>query len=156
MQSEWAARLRAVPGDFRTAIAGVDDHTLRHRPAAGEWSAIEVVGHLVDKMGLWRERVERIASEEWPWLPGYDQDASVRNHAYQQSDPQALLNQLAERCERFAAIVERLPNTALEWQGVHEEQGPLTLRQCIEVPLESLPGHLAQLRAALAGTSDAR
>ncbi len=66
MQSEWAARLRAVPEDFRAALSGADDRALRHRPAPGEWSAVEVVGHIVDKMDAWRERVERIAGEERP------------------------------------------------------------------------------------------
>lgn len=147
-QTQWAARLRAVPDAFRAALAGADDRALRHRPAPTEWSAIEVVGHIVDKMGLWRERVERIAGAERPWLPGYDQDAAVREHTYQQGDPQALLDQLAQRCERFAAVVERLPDAMLDRQGVHEERGPMTLRQCIEVPLGSIPDHLAQLRAA--------
>lgn len=155
MQSEWAAHLRAIPDDFRAALSSADDRALRHRPASGEWSAVEVVGHLVDKMDAWRERVVRIAGEERPRLPGYDQDASVRDHAYQQGDPQALLDQLTQQCERFAAVVERLPDSALDRQGVHEEQGPMTLRQCIEAPLGSLPGHLAQLRAALASASHA-
>jgi hypothetical protein len=143
-------RLRAVSDTFRAALAGADGGALRHRPAPTEWSAIEVVGHIVDKMGLWRERVERIGAEERPLLADYDQDAAVREHDYQHGDPQALLHQLAQRCERFAAVVERLPDAALDRQGVHEKRGPMTLRQCIEAPLDSIPDHLAQLRAALA------
>ena len=45
-------------------------------------------------------------------------------------------------------MVAGLPAVALDREGVHEEAGPLTLRQCILAPLDSLPGHLAQLRAA--------
>ncbi len=37
---------------------------------------------------------------------------------------------------------------ALQREGVHEEIGPMTLRRCIELPLESAPEHLEQLRAA--------
>jgi hypothetical protein len=53
-------------------------------------------------------------------------------------------------CERFAALVECIPTSALQREWVHEEFGSMTLRQCIEAPLESVPGHLEQLRAAQA------
>jgi uncharacterized damage-inducible protein DinB len=150
MQAQWAARLRAIPDDFRAAIAGASDSALRHRPAPAEWSAIEVLGHMLDKMHAWCERVERIAAEDQPHLAGYDQDASVRDHAYQQSDAAALLDELAQRCERFAAAVEQVPDAALERTGVHAEFGPMTLRECVETPLEAAPDHLLQLKAALA------
>ena len=53
-------------------------------------------------------------------------------------------------CERFAALVECIPTSALQREGVHEEVGPMTLRRCIEAPFESAPAHLEQLRAAQA------
>src|SRR5205085_6032040 len=117
-------------------------------PAAGEWSAIEVVGHMIDKMGIWTGRVERLMTEEGPALPAYDQDALVREHDYLHADPEVLLEQLNQACERFAALIQRVPDSALEREGMHEEFGPMTIRQCIVLPLESSPEHLKQLRAA--------
>jgi hypothetical protein len=72
----------------------------------------------------------------------------VREHDYQHADPEELFEQLRRACERFAGLVERVPFSALEQEGVHEEFGPITLRQCIAYPLESSPEHLKQLRAA--------
>ncbi len=152
-QHQWATRLRAVPDSFRTALHGVDDGALRQRPAPGEWSAIEVLGHMIDKMQEWTRRVERVAVEERPPLAGYDQDALVRERAYQRADPEVLLAQLADACDRFAAVVERLPDDALRRQGVHGEYGPVTIRRCVEAPLASVPDHMAQLTAAWAPTS---
>ena len=126
------------------------EHAIRHRPAAGEWSAVEVVGHMIDKMQIWTSRVERLMVEERPALPGYDQDALVRDHDYLHADPEVLFERLRQACERFATIVERVPTSALQREGVHEEVGPMTLRRCIEAPLESVQGHLEQLRAAQA------
>ena len=146
-QEEWAARMREIPAVFRGALFN-EDHAIRHRPAEGEWSAIEVVGHMIDKMGIWIGRVERILAEEKPELPSYDQDALVREHDYQHADPAVLFEQLKQECERFASLIERVPVSALEREGVHEEFGPMTLRQCIIVPLESSHEHLEQLRAA--------
>ena len=60
-QEQWAAQIREVPAVFRMALLG-DDHAIRHRPAAGEWSAVEVVGHMIDKMQIWTGRVPNISS----------------------------------------------------------------------------------------------
>jgi|SRR5579884_58054 len=147
-QEEWAAQAREIPQVFRSALLIIDDRAIRHRPAAGEWSAIEVVGHIIDKMVNWAGRVERILAEERPALPVYDQDAWVQKHDYQHADPEALLEQLRRECERFATLIEHIPASALQREGVHEENGPMTIRQCIEAPLESSFEHLKQLRAA--------
>ncbi len=146
-QEKLAVQIREIPTIFRMALLS-DDHAIRHRPAAGEWSAVEVVGHVIDKMQMWASRVERLMVEERPALPGYDQDALVRNHDYLHANTDVLFEQLRQACERFATLVERIPTSALQREGVHEEFGPMTLRQCIEAPLESVPGHLEQLRAA--------
>jgi len=147
---QWANQLRAIPATFRAAVEGVDDDALRQRPAAGEWSAIEVLGHMIDKMQEWTRRVERVAVEERPALPGYDQDALVRERAYQHADVEALLARLDDACERFASVVERLPDDVLGREGVHAEYGPFTIRQCVEAPLASVPEHVAQVKAAWA------
>lgn len=147
-QKQWATQLRAVPIIFSLALQTSDDQALRHRPGQGEWSAIEVLGHMIDKMGHWAQRVERIVHEENPALPRYDQDAEVREHDYQHASLAELQKRLEQRCEHFAVLVELLPFAALQRTGVHSERGSLTLRQCVEIPLGSVPGHLEQLRAA--------
>jgi hypothetical protein len=59
-----------------------------------------------------------------------------------------LLEQLSQACEHFAAIVEHIPESALEREGVHGELGPITLRYCVEAPIQSAGDHLEQLLAA--------
>jgi DinB superfamily len=147
-QEQWATQIREIPNIFRMALLSDDDDTIRHRPAENEWSAIEVVGHMVDKMQIWASRVERILVEDWPALPGYDQDTLVREHDYRYADPDVVFEHLRQACERYATLVERIRTSALQREGVHEEFGPMTVRQCIEATLDSVPEHLAQLRAA--------
>ncbi len=55
-QEQWAAQIREIPAVFRMALLR-EEHAIRHRPAAGEWSAIEVVGHMIDKMWIWTGRM---------------------------------------------------------------------------------------------------
>jgi hypothetical protein len=142
-------RLRALPGLVDSALDGADEATLRRRPAPTEWSAIEVAGHLVDKMEFWSTRVDRIFHEERPFLPAYDQDTYVRERGYQSADRPALLEELREACERFANLVEALPAHALPREGVHAEIGPITLERCIWEPITSAETHLGQIKAAL-------
>ena len=99
-------------------------------------------------MQIWTSRVERLMGEEWPALPRYDQDALVRYNDYLHADPEVLFEHLRQACERFATLVKHIPISALQREGVHEEIGPMTLRRCIEGPLESVPEHLEQLRTA--------
>lgn len=147
-QGQWATQIREFPDIFRRALLLNNDDAIRHRPMEGEWSAIEVVGHMIDKMQIWASRVERILTEERPTLPGYDQDALVHEHDYQHADPVVLFERLSQACEQYAAIVERVPTSALEREGVHEEFGSMTIRQCVEATLDSVPQHLAQLSVA--------
>src|SRR5690348_10910579 len=135
LQETWAGQLRQIPTTFRDALLLQDDRAMRHRPAVGEWSAVEVVGHIIDKMQSWSGRIERIFVEERPVLLAYDQDASVRDHDYQHTSVEALLEQLRQSCEHFATIVERVPDAGLERPGVHSEFGLITLRYCIEISI---------------------
>ncbi len=147
---EWAQRLRALPAEVRAVVEPLDDRAQRARPAPGEWSVIEILGHLVDKLELWRERVDRIVREERPFLPGYDQDASVRDRGYQSANGTALLAAVADACERFAVTTAALSEDMLAREGVHGEMGRITLRDCVAMPVEAATAHLAQMRAAIA------
>ena len=122
-QEHWAAQIREIPAVFRIALLS-DDHAIRHRPAASEWSAVEVVGHMIDKMQIWTGRVERLLVEERPALPRYDQDALVRDHDYLHADPEVLFEQLRQACERFATLVERIPISALRREGYTKKLVP--------------------------------
>jgi hypothetical protein len=103
---------------------------------------------MIDKMALWSSRIERIWQEERPSLPGYDQDAAVRDQGYQQADPAVLCEHLEHQCERFAALVAALPASALRREGVHGVFGPMAIRQCVQAAVESAPEHVAQLCAS--------
>jgi len=147
-QEQFAAQIREVPITFHKVLRTDDDSAIRHRPASGEWSAIEVLGHMIDKMYHAFNRVERVLNEERPLLLVNDQDAEVRTHDYQNADPLVLQKVLKQQCEQFATLVASIPSASLLREGVHSENGVMTLRQCIQAPLNSVPGHLEQLHKA--------
>jgi len=104
---------------------------------------------MIDKMTIWRGRVERIRLENTPRLAGYDQAALVRERDYQHAELSSLPERLDHVCERFSAAVRELTENHLARIGVHAELGPLTMADCIRLPLEAADLHKAQLIAAL-------
>ncbi len=145
----WGIRLTSIPSDFARALGGVSDQQLRRPLGNGDWSAIEVVGHMVDKMTIWRGRVEQIRIEDTPQLPDYDQDAFVRERDYQNAELLNLLERLDQVCQRFSAAVLAVTETDLGRIGIHSELGRLTIADCIRLPLEAADLHRAQMLAAL-------
>ncbi|HWZ19438.1 MAG TPA: hypothetical protein VNW73_11620 [Ktedonobacteraceae bacterium] len=56
-QEQWATQIRQISTVYRRALLCKDNPAIRYRPAPNEWSAIEVVGHMINKMQMWTSRV---------------------------------------------------------------------------------------------------
>ena len=67
----------ATPAILRQLIAEAGDD-LRTRPEPGEWSVVELIGHMVDAELASSARYRWILSEDEPDLMPYDQDAWAR------------------------------------------------------------------------------
>ncbi len=148
-RKEYAASIRQIPSPFDRAVRNAPDDLLRRRPSPEEWSAVEILGHMVDKMTIWRVRLATILWKDDPAILGYDQDELVRANNYQESKTLSLVKALAKACELFAAVVESTTPALLSRKGRHSELGPISGTQCIEIPLQAAQDHLAQLRRAL-------
>src|SRR3989454_11726386 len=83
VQASTRARLLAVLKD-----AGSD---LRRSPAPGEWSVLELLGHLVDAEIVLSGRYRLVLSHDRPSLLGYDQDLWVESLRHNDESPDELL-----------------------------------------------------------------
>jgi hypothetical protein len=141
VQAGTPAALRQVAGEAAMHI--------RTRPAPGEWSALEVMGHMLDAEVVVSARYRFIVAHDEPPLIGYDQDRWVRGLHHNDDGPSALV-------DHFEAM--RLANLAM-WRranpdersrvGLHAERGP----ESYDLTFRLLAGHdrvhLAQARDAL-------
>jgi hypothetical protein len=141
VQSGTPAALRQLADD-----AGM---RIRTRPAPGEWSVLEVMGHILDAEVVSASRYRFIVTQDEPALIGYDQDRWVQGLHHNDDDVAALL-------DHFEAI--RLANVAM-WRrsnptersrvGRHAERGP----ESYDLSFRLIAGHdrvhLAQARDAL-------
>ena len=121
----YAANIRQVPSLFDQAVSNLPDDVLRRRLDPDEWSAIEILGHMID------------------------QDELVRQNNYLVAERPILLKALSAACEQFANLVERTDPALLCRKGRHSELGRISGADCIEIPLQAANDHLAQLRRAV-------
>jgi hypothetical protein len=116
------------------AEAGED---LRTRPAEGEWSVIELIGHMLDAEMVCGTRLRWILSQDRPELPGYDQDQWVTALEYEAADPQQLAATWEALRRANIALWRQTPDALRSRVGVHRERG----EESFELTTRILAGH---------------
>jgi len=97
--------LSKLPVLLPVVLADVNAENARFRPAEGEWSTVEVVGHMIDVEERAVMRIALIQEQDNPELTGYDPDEMVVERGYQGQPLQPLVDRLLSvREERLAAL----------------------------------------------------
>ncbi len=134
--NEYQALLLSVLGDRDPAdvYGGLEAQTeavvseagdrLRTRPAQGEWSVLELLGHLADAELMVGSRLRSILGQDDPPLPGYDQDAWVERQRHNEADPEDLLELLAALRAANLRLWRGASDEDLVRLGIHSERGP--------------------------------
>ncbi len=71
------ALLSSQPDELRALLKNVSDEQANVRPAPGEWSIKEVIGHINDTERIFAYRAMRIARGDTTPLPGFEQNEYV-------------------------------------------------------------------------------
>jgi hypothetical protein len=143
-----AAAQAATPALVRQLL---DDAAgdLRTSPAPGEWSVVELIGHMVDSELVSAARYRWILAQDEPDLVGYDQDMWVSALRHRDDDPKRLLAQFEALRAANLELWQRSTPTQRARVGIHRERG----RESFDLLFRLLAGHdrvhLAQARAAL-------
>jgi hypothetical protein len=139
--------LRLLPQRVSEEVRGLSEETLRFRPAEGEWSLKEVIGHLRDFAEIDHERLRRMITQESPFLPGYDQEALVRERNYQEANVQAVLDEMASFRGQTVQLLTELVDASWTRTARHLERGIFSIRQFVELLVQHEAGHLEHVRA---------
>lgn len=131
------------PAVLRQTVKGMTREQLLARPVPGKWSTLEVVCHLADFDPILADRMKRVIAEDNPALLGADERHFASALAYHDRDLEEELALLELTRAQMARILQQLPASALERQGVHNERGPLTLLQLLQGAVNHLKHHLA-------------
>jgi hypothetical protein len=126
------------------------DGDLRARPAEGEWSVLECLGHMADSELVTSARYRWVLAENEPPLQGWDQVAWAARFEHNHNDPATLLDLFAALRHANVALWQRTPSTDRSRSGIHAERG----RESFELLFRLQAGHgrvhRAQAERALA------
>jgi uncharacterized damage-inducible protein DinB len=115
--------------------------------ADGEWSALQVVGHLFDVDVVYGFRWRLALTEDTPTYPGYDEKAWSQ---LARPTPPQLLDALAGIRLANAALLRSLDERDLRRRGVHGEQGSEDVQRMIDKVAGHDLAHLDQLGRTIA------
>ena len=144
-REELLKALRANPVTLRVLVAGLDEATVRQRPAEDEWSIVEVVAHLGDTEERTLERVRRMLDEDNPTLPAFDQAALAVERGYHEMDAVGALQRFLDLRAEHVGLLESLDDAGWRRPGIHEEQGPMTVQLYESHIAGEDADHLAQI-----------
>lgn len=125
-------RMQGFPAHLSALITIVDAAWIRLRPCPASWSIVEIVGHLGDVERVMRVRMQQICSQQHPAIEAFDQDVSVRQHAYQHGSLDQVLAKFADERARTLAFLTTLPSAAYARTGWHPEVGLLRVDMMVE------------------------
>jgi DinB superfamily len=144
------AVLRQTPTAVRAMCREFTDAQWRTPMADGEWTALQVVGHLLDVDVVYGFRWRLILTEERPTYPGYDEK---RWSLLPRPAPDQTLAALEGLRAVNLAVLDRVDDDGRRRLGVHGEQGEedfdLTVRKVAGHDL----AHLNQLARTVAAAT---
>jgi len=142
-----AAAMTETPAILRGLFEEAGDD-LRTRPEAGEWSVLQVAGHIADAELVVAGRLRWILAHDRPDILPYDQDLWV-DALHQDDDPGTLLADFESLRRANLDLWRRTPVAERSRVGIHRERGP----ESFELTFRLLAGHdrvhVAQARRAL-------
>jgi DinB family protein len=139
---------RETPERVREIIGQAADD-LRRQPAEGEWSVLELVGHLTDAELVSAARYRWMLSHDAPSLIGYDQDQWVARLRHNEESAEELVALFSALRQANLALWARSSAAERTRFGMHAERG----RESFDLLFRMLAGHdrfhLDQMRATL-------
>lgn len=115
-------------------------------PPPGEWSAVEVVGHLIAvERIVWQARLQQVASEvapHWPWTEPRFDDGPVGRPL------EILLATFDQERAATLAIVDGLDEDGWARIGIHATYGRLDVAGLLELAVDHDAEHLAAVEGS--------
>ena len=146
--SEVAACLEAAMTTLRAELDTLPERVVAWHPAAGEWCAKEVVGHLIEaeRRGF-AGRIRIMLGADRPALQGWDQIEVARARGDCGRRMSALLDELAGLRRDSATLVRTLTAADLDRAGQHPKVGLLRVRDLLAEWVHHDRNHIRQALA---------
>jgi hypothetical protein len=146
-----AADLTSAVDDALGLFAAVDERRTALRPAPGQWSAREVLGHLIDSACTNHRRFVMAQSPDYGRFDGYEQESWVARQRYHDEPWGDLVALWTSYNRHLAHVIAAAPEAALAHTAASPDgAGSLSLGFVMEDYVRHLRHHIGQLRSRLA------
>jgi len=135
-------QLRTLIHEIPPRLSKLPLSQLELKPSASKWSPKEELGHLLDSAANNHQRIVRVQLEDKPKMPGYDGDAWVELHRYQQRNWQEMIELWRALNKQLLAAAEAVPNSAWSRTCTIADSEPLTLKFVFEDYIDHMTHHL--------------
>lgn len=141
--------IAVVPERVEDALAGRSDTELRRARAEGEWSAEQVLRHLVAYVQRDRGHFFRMAWQNDPIFPAFDEEAHIHAHGLDAMGAAALVEALTEVIAGSVEVLIDLPDASWGRPGWRPGDGRQSIRQRARASGAHYHEHIDQLRQAV-------
>ncbi len=142
-------RLAVVPEEVAAIVLGLDEETLRRRPAEDEWSMKEVCGHLVVDARTWQERIILMTTQNDPYLERIDPVDGVSEGGYQEARIEDIVSEFRRIRRQTINTLQELDGEGWQRRGRHWSEGEITVAEACSIGIEHGASHLEQMRNLL-------
>jgi hypothetical protein len=116
---------------LQQAVSGLTREDLLCVPPAdakvGLWTIQQVVIHLMDSDLIAADRMKRVIAEENPTLIGFDENKFAQNLFMNEQSAEDAVTIVDLNRKNFVRVLRKLPDSAWDRVGTHNERGRVTL-----------------------------
>ena len=158
--NELSRELQRSVAEAATRLLNISDAHRQSTSLDGQWSARQIVGHLIDSAANNHQRFVRAQFTGDLVFPGYDQEQWVAIQYYQDEDWAALIQLWKSYNDHLAHVIAHIPADVLQqprwphtldriaWQTVSADE-PATLAYLIRDYIGHLRDHIGQILTTL-------
>jgi uncharacterized damage-inducible protein DinB len=130
-RNESIEKICTLPAALETAVKGLSDSQLNTPYGEGKWTLKQVVHHIADANMNAYSRMKLVATEHKPILKPYDQDQWAAQADGVNGSVDASLAILRGLHERWVQFLNALPEESWLREGIHLENGKVSLEQIL-------------------------
>jgi hypothetical protein len=137
--------IASTPQEVRRLADRIGPARITASPAAGKWSARDILCHLADSEVVFAFRLRQALAEDHHVIQPFDQERWART--YGEADAEAALATFAAMRRWNIALLKPLTRTQLAKRVTHPERGEMSFQTIVETMGGHDLNHVKQLQA---------
>lgn len=139
--SSVGSRIRDEAYRWTTLLRPADDDVVRRRPGPRTWSALEYGAHVRDVLAVFSDRLLRMLAETEPELGWWDHEAAIEDGWANESDREAVADDLMANADRLATILAGVSGDQWERGGTRRDGERFTVELLVRFALHEVAHH---------------